>query len=165
MTAGRRFIVLGAAVLALLLAAGISGYAIGTRDAATAEEAASAKSTAQATAFAASRRESAASAMASGRKQGAEIGRTSGLSAGSSGGKAKGKSDAEAEQAIQAAAAEEAAALAEAQERAANCGAPLFVDGYCPTDEEIARESAAESLCGGGTPEGREEAAALGIQC
>lgn len=57
------------------------------------------------------------------------------------------------------------AAEAEKAERAENCGAPLFVDGYCPTDEEIERESDAESLCGPGTEEGRNQAADKGIGC
>lgn len=52
-----------------------------------------------------------------------------------------------------------------ANERAKNCGAPLFVDGYCPTDAEIEQENNAESLCGPGTVEGKREAARLGIQC
>ena len=65
----------------------------------------------------------------------------------------------------QAATAQEAAQRAEATERAENCGAPLFVSGYCPTDEEIEREQSAESLCGPGTEQGRREAAELGIQC
>jgi type II secretory pathway pseudopilin PulG len=33
---------------------------------------------------------------------------------------------------------------AQATERAENCGAPLFVNGYCPTDEQIATENQAE---------------------
>jgi hypothetical protein len=52
-----------------------------------------------------------------------------------------------------------------AGERAKNCGAPLFVNGYCPTDEEIEREGDAEALCGPGTAKGRREAAERGIQC
>jgi hypothetical protein len=56
-------------------------------------------------------------------------------------------------------------AEAQAAERAANCGAPLFVSGYCPTDDEIARENSAESLCGPGTAEGKQQAAEQGIQC
>jgi hypothetical protein len=71
----------------------------------------------------------------------------------------------EAQEQAEAAAAAQVAAEAEAAERAANCGAPLFVEGYCPTDEEIARENAAESLCGPGTAAGEAEAAELGIVC
>jgi hypothetical protein len=52
----------------------------------------------------------------------------------------------------------ELAAL-EAAERARNCGAPLFVDGYCPTDEEIAAENQIESVCGS------RDDAELGIDC
>jgi hypothetical protein len=37
---------------------------------------------------------------------------------------------------------------AEQAERARNCGAPLFADGACPTDEEIEREQNLESYCG-----------------
>jgi len=95
-------------------------------------------------------------------------GKRAGVAAGERRGNAVGGSDAEAELAAAAEAeaeAAEAAALAETQERAANCGAPLFVDDYCPTDEEIARENSAESLCGPGTAAGREQAAELGIQC
>ncbi len=72
----------------------------------------------------------------------------------------------EAAAAQQAAAARQAAAQrAEAEERAENCNAPLFVPGYCPTDEEIETEQSAEALCGPGTEEGRREAAEQGIQC
>jgi hypothetical protein len=83
-------------------------------------------------------------------------------------GKVSGTAEVEAQLAAAAEAEAEAdrlAALEEARERAANCGAPLFVDDYCPTDAEVALEAQAESLCGPGTLEGREQAAALAIQC
>ena len=38
----------------------------------------------------------------------------------------------------------------------------MFSEGYCPTDEEVAAENEAESLCGGGH---YEEAARRGIDC
>ncbi len=41
---------------------------------------------------------------------------------------------------------------AEQAERATNCGAPLFADGACPTDEELEREQNLESYCGGYDP-------------
>lgn len=59
----------------------------------------------------------------------------------------------------------EAAAQAEAEERAENCGAPLFVEGYCPTDEEIERENLAESVCGSPDPESAAEEELYGIEC
>jgi hypothetical protein len=80
-------------------------------------------------------------------------------------GGADGEEGAEAQLAAIAQEEEEAAARAEAEERAENCGAPLFVPGYCPTDEEIERESLAESLCGPGDPALVQEAAEQGIQC
>jgi hypothetical protein len=51
---------------------------------------------------------------------------------------------------------------AAAAERTRNCGAPLFADGACPTDEEVAAENKAESLCGGGL---HEQAKAEGVAC
>jgi len=78
-------------------------------------------------------------------------------------GKAEGtRRRAEAAAAAAAEAAQQAAIQARAQERAANCGAPLFVDGYCPSDEEVAAGGQSESLCGGGL---YEEARAQGIAC
>jgi len=59
----------------------------------------------------------------------------------------------------------EAAAQAEAEERAENCGAPLFVEGYCPTDEEIEQENLAESVCGSPDPESAAEEELYGIEC
>ena len=80
-------------------------------------------------------------------------------------GLAAGKAAAEAERLREAEAAEasrQSEIQAQAAERADNCGAPLFVTGYCPTDEEIAYESQAESLCGGGD---YEQAQAEGVAC
>lgn len=52
--------------------------------------------------------------------------------------------------------------VALAAERARNCSVPLFPDGACPTDAELAAEQQAERLCGGGH---HDQAAALGIDC
>jgi hypothetical protein len=107
-----------------------------------------------------------------GRTRGLAKGATLGKAKGSAGGHRAGSSSVEkrlaaieAQEQAEAAAAAEAAAEADAAERSANCDAPLFVEDYCPTDEEIARESAAESLCGPGTALGQAQAAELGIQC
>ena len=100
-----------------------------------------------------------------GRAEGQRTGALRANQLGTGQGLTRGSEHADAELARIEAAEAAAAAAAEAAERAANCGAPLFVEGYCPTDEEIARESAAESLCGPGTAEGAAEAARLGISC
>jgi hypothetical protein len=80
--------------------------------------------------------------------EGLADGRAKGRLAGAEIGAKDGGSDAQAQLAAiqqQQVEAEQAAAAAEAAERQANCGAPLFVEGYCPTDEEIAQESQTSS--------------------
>jgi hypothetical protein len=141
------------------------GYLLGRNDAPSRSDAALATQEARQSAYAYSVQKWRAAGRAKGIEAGIEAGKDAGEMQGDVRGRTTGKKAANAELAAQAAAAEEAAAAQEAAERSANCGAPLFVEGYCPTDEEIARESAAESLCGGGTAEGQAQAAELGIQC
>ncbi len=95
-------------------------------------------------------------------KSGLKKGRKSGEKEGGAAGSEKGAEKAQDELDLIAAEQARLAAEAEAAERAANCGAPLFVEGYCPTDAEIQQESDAESYCGGGD---YETAASLGIEC
>jgi hypothetical protein len=156
-----------AAAICLLLAAG-AGTALGLTQRTTVEEASKASKVASQSAFASAEEQAEAEALTRGQEAGRRAGTKTGERSGERNGTADGEADVAAEQAALAeagAAAEEAAALAERGERFRNCGAPLFVDDYCPTDEEIERENAAESLCGPGTAEGREEAARLGITC
>lgn len=97
--------------------------------------------------------------------KGLERGKSQAKHAGTRRGGGAGEAEVEAELAVIAQEEAEAAAQAEAEERAANCGAPLFVEGYCPTDEEIEQESLAESLCGPSDPALAEEAEQYGIEC
>jgi hypothetical protein len=166
MRAGGRIALLAAVPLIAASIAG--GYLLGSSKAASADDAAEARELAHANALADAQAEAHAAAHDRGFEAGSEEGRAAGARAGDRRGKASGQAEANAvlaEAAESEAAAAEEAALEEVRERAANCGAPLFVDDYCPTDEEMAREHQAESLCGPGTAEGRREAAALGIQC
>jgi hypothetical protein len=156
------------AAVPLIAASVAGGYLIGTSQAASTDDAAEAQERAHAEALADARTEARAAAHERGLEAGLKEGRDAGARVGTRRGKASGEAEAGSELAQTAeaqAAAAERAALEEVRERAANCEAPLFVEGYCPTDEEIARENQAESLCGPGTAEGRREAAALGIQC
>jgi hypothetical protein len=148
-----RAIAIAAACVAAIGCA-IGGYAIGSSSATTEEDAVSAREDARAEAFAKAKASAYAEARARGHVAGQTAGRRSGELAGTNAGNAEGAGSASAE-----------LAAAEAAERAENCGAPLFVTGYCPTDEEIARENQAEALCGPGTEAGREQAAAMGIDC
>ena len=86
-----------------------------------------------------------------GLRAGQVVGRRTGQLAGAAAGDGAGSDSAGAE-----------LAAAEAAERAENCGATLFPDDVCPTDEEIAAENQAEAVCG---PGDYEQAAALGIDC
>ena len=158
------------AVGLLLFAAALfgGGYALGEREAPTQIEAARDEREARRAAYLAAYRRSSQAA----RREGFRAGRRAGLVRGSRVGRTRGARAGEragqAQRAQQAQAAEaqrQQAIEARTQERAENCGAELFVEGYCPSDEEVQREEAAESLCGPGTAEGREEAARRGIQC
>jgi hypothetical protein len=167
MTLPRLFPWLAISVL-VVAAAAVGGYALGAADAPTMEE----SEQAELQAFTEARRGAFETAFERlrqrGHTSGLEEGQSQGQAAGARRGTGAGEAAAQAELTEIAAAeaeAERQAALAEAQERIENCGAPLFVDGYCPTDEEIELESQAESLCGPGTAEGAAEAAELGITC
>lgn len=107
-----------------------------------------------------------AKAQSRGRSRGTKVGQVRARFFGERRGGATGEKEAAA--AVNKIAEEEAevAALAEAEERSENCGAPLFIDGYCPTDEEIERENTVEGLCGGLPNEERaREEEELGIEC
>ena len=172
-------------LLALAGATAAGGYALGHSRAPNSADAGSARSvaarSAQATAL--------ASATVDGRRSGLQAGLTEGRRAGEAEGAKRGraaglaaaraelatiraaKAAAQARAAEAAAQAKAAQAAAQAQQTASNapatggCNVPLFAPGSCPTPAEIQRENQAESLCGGGTAAGREEAAKLGIQC
>jgi hypothetical protein len=146
--------VLGLAAVLVAIACAAGGYAIGAANAPTEDDAAAARDDAYDEAFGDAEADARQSAHARGLVAGKKVGTHAGEAAGTDAGGASGSDSADAE-----------LAAAEAAERAENCGAPLFVTGYCPTDEEIARENQAEALCGPGTEEGREEAAAMGIEC
>ena len=149
-------VLLVASVLALVL--GVGGYALGAATAPTEDEAASARNNAQAEAFEEARSSAKDEALARGLRAGQKAGDRAGELGGSDAGQGAGSSSANAEVAA-------AAAAAEAAERAQNCGAPLFPDSSCPTNEEIAQENQAEALCGPGSASGQEQAAAEGIDC
>jgi hypothetical protein len=157
-----------ALVVALVLGIGAAGLALGSNEAPNAGDAESAEKAAYRLALKDAAVEAHEESVPHGREAGLQVGERRGADVGHADGQRAGHTaverrlDAIAEQEAQAAA---EAAAAEATERAANCGAPLFTEGYCPTDEEIELENNAESLCGPGTPEGRAEAAELGIQC
>jgi hypothetical protein len=143
----------------------VVGFALGKTTAPTVEEADAAKAASSKTAFEASFSNGFSSTVPRGRRAGVKRGVKAGRALGSRLGETQGISGAEAQLAAIAAAEAEAAeqaALAEAAEREANCGAPLFSTSYCPSDSEIAYENNAETLCGGGR---YDEAAALGISC
>ena len=149
----------------LVLAGGLAGYLIGAGQAPDQAEADAASAEAREVAFDDARELAYSRSLKRGRAEGLRTGALRGDQLGAGQGLTRGSEHADAELVRIEEAEAAAAAAAEAAERAANCGAPLFVEGYCPTDEEIAQESAAESLCGPGTAEGAAEAARLGITC
>lgn len=153
-------------LLAAILA--VAGYAIGAARAPTDVEAALERAQAERRAFVQAQQQASQKAKPIGYKAGRQAGERRGRRVGQARGeRARQKAAAQQkEQQAQAAEAERQQRIEQrVQERAENCNAPLFADGYCPTDEEIERESQAESLCGPATEAGRQEAARLGIQC
>jgi hypothetical protein len=155
-----QIVAIASATALSLAGAGIIGFMVGSSGAPTQRDAAEAHKEGFRSAFTESRTTAFGQARRSGALKGRERGRSQAKRAGAQGGE-----DAKAQLAKIAQEEAEAAARAEAEERAANCGAPLFVEGYCPTDEEIERESLAESLCGSGDPAKAEEAEQYGIRC
>jgi hypothetical protein len=145
-------------VLLLTMLTGAVGHNIGLRNAPDAADAERAYKNAYTKSFDQSRAKARKSAIAEGLKEGAREGKIEGSKNGGKSGYAEGRKDADIE--LARIRAEQAAA--EAAERQANCGAPYFLDDYCPTDEELQYEIDAETYCGGGR---HEEAAARGIQC
>jgi hypothetical protein len=164
---------LGVAVLCLVVvsACSASGFYAARAVAPTAKELAVAGESARVSSRAAARRAAYSKAVSEGRRAGGREGRASGTRAGVRAGARNASAVVAArrrraaEAAAASAAARERAARVEINDRAANCGAALFVDGYCPTDAEVQTENDAESLCGPGTVAGREEAARKGISC
>jgi hypothetical protein len=138
-----------------------AGYLIGSSSAPSVEDAGKQR----ASAFVSARKD----AMDVAYRRSAAQGRHSGIRAGRRSarrsGEAKGGNAGEGGANAELAAIADSEAQAEAEERAENCGAPLFVDGYCPTDAEIEQEGLAESLCGPGDEAHAIEAAEQGIQC
>ncbi len=173
MTSWRAALLTAAAVI---VAAG--GFSVGSAKHVSSEQADTAGERTRLAAFARSEQAAYARASASGEASGRVSGRRSGERSGERAGRVAAKRvlrqraaaaarrrERELEAERRAAAARAAAAAAETAERTRNCGAPLFVEGYCPTDDEIAQENSAEALCGPGTAEGRAEALREGIQC
>jgi hypothetical protein len=149
----------------VLIAAGAIGFALGASGAPDQRDADEAQMEGFGAAFTAARADAFGRARRAGTAKGLAQGRREAEQAGERRGKDRGAEDVESELERIAEEEAEAAAQAEAEERAANCGAPLFVEGYCPTDEEIEQESRAESLCGPGDPTLEEEAEQYGIEC
>lgn len=153
------------ATAVVLIAAGAIGFVLGASSAPDQRAAGEARMESFRAAFTASRAEAFGKARQTGTAKGLTQGRLKAKRAAERQGDDKGAADAEAELERIAQEEAEAAAQAEAEERAANCGAPLFVEGYCPTDEEIEQENRAESLCGPNDPALEEEAERYGIEC
>jgi hypothetical protein len=163
-----RTTLLGLVAIALVAAASTAGYLLGHSRTPDRSDAASARKLAFSTRAHRAEASTRRVARSKGIQAGLAEGRTSGKTAGERHGAGEGEAQAQAELAAQAEAAAEAerqAALEEVQERSANCGAPLFTNGYCPTDAEVEQENQAEALCGPGTAAGEAQAAKLGIQC
>ncbi len=158
----RRLAAVSLLALVVVAAFAAGGHALGERDAVTQQEAVESRREARLAAADKAERDAFAASRARGRRAGFKEGRSAGQRRGNTRGQAAGSARADERAAELAAAQAQAAAEAEAAERARNCGAPLFVPGYCPTDEEIAAENQAESLCG---PGHYEEARAQGISC
>lgn len=159
----RIFLIVAAALA--LIAAGAIGFSSGASSAPDQRDADQARMEGFRAAFIVARTEAFGEARQTGAAKGLARGRMKAERAGERQGEDKGAADVEAELELIAREEAEAAAQAEAEERAENCGAPLFVEGYCPTDEEIEQENRAESLCGPGDPALEEEAEQYGIEC
>lgn len=149
----------------VLIGAGAIGFGLGGSSAPDQRDADEARMEAFRAAFSASRTAAFGQARQRGTAKGLARGRSKATRAGKQRGDDKGAAAVEAELERIAQEEAEAAAQAEAEERAENCGAPLFVEGYCPTDEEIEQENRAESLCGPNDPALEEEAERYGIEC
>ena len=162
---GARALLIVLGFLLVLALAATTGFAIGSSSAAGRDEAAAMRKQSYRAAFRDSRSDAMAKARRAGVASGLARGAARAMSAGAQRGTRIGSAEAEGELERIATQEAEAAAQAEAEERAANCGAPLFVEGYCPTDEEIEQENLAESLCGPGDPVLAEEAELHGIRC
>jgi hypothetical protein len=151
--------------LCLVCGAGAGGYLAGRSTAPTRGDAQRAEARAERIAFERTRRQSHARAYRRAVVRGQRDGERRGRRLGAKRGRVAGERAAQ-ERQLQEAAAAEATRQEEiqsrARERAKNCNAPLFADGYCPTDEEVEQEGQAESLCGGGK---YEQARAQGIAC
>ncbi|MDQ2630219.1 MAG: hypothetical protein M3Y75_04470 [Actinomycetota bacterium] len=149
----------------VLLAAAAIGFGLGASGAPDQQAADKARLEGFRAAFTASRTAAFGQAQRTGMAKGFSRGKLRAERAGKRRGEGTGAADAEAELERITQEEAEAAAQAEAEERTENCGAPLFVEGYCPTDEEIEQENRAESLCGPGDPALEEEAELYGIEC
>lgn len=162
---GMRIAGITAAAVVVLVGAGALGFSLGSAGTADERDAKEAQADAFSSAFADARTAAFETARRTGTAKGLARGRARAQRAGEKRGTEAGSAKAEAELERIAQEEVEAAAQAEAEERAENCGAPLFVEGYCPTDEEIEQENLAESLCGPADPALAEEAELHGIQC
>lgn len=153
-----------AAVLAAVVVgvAAAGGYLLGSSDAPTVGDATRELNRSYAQAMRSAYAPAFQSARVRGDKAGREKGGKIGSDEGSAAGSTTGGERAQAELDLIAAEQARLAAEAEAAERQANCGHPLFIDGACPTDAEVQYEEDAETYCGGGD---YETAAALGIRC
>jgi hypothetical protein len=156
-------------VIAVLVIGGsaAAGYLIGGEASPSAQEARAARLGAMRATTDSSEREGLTRARARGARAGAQDGRQTGVEAGRREGRQaalaavpRSAPDPQSPSATQSQAPRPADD--EAAERSRNCDEPLFVEGYCPTDEEVEYESKAESLCGGGK---HEQAKAEGVAC
>lgn len=157
----RRWVI---AVLAsvLMLTGAAAGYMLGQANAPSVADADQHRRDAYGIAYKNSFREKLPKAERRGIAAGLKRGRKSGTRDGRASGSNRGVAAAQKQLDLIVAEQARLAAEAEAAERSANCGHVLFVEGACPTDEEVQREEDAESYCGGGD---YETAEALGIEC
>ena len=142
-----------AAIFALVLIAplfGVLGFVAGASGTPTTSEAQVTTQSAHAKAAATSERATYASSRLAARTAGKKVGRARGVKEGAKRGRADGAK--EKKRLADAAAAAAAEAAKPTSGYFGGCSAPLFVDGYCPTPDEVAAEMWIEEYCGAYDP-------------
>ena len=138
-----------AAIFVLVLIAplfGVLGFVAGASDTPTIGEAQVTTQSAHAKAAATSERASYVSSRLVAKSAGKKVGRARGVKEGTKRGRADGAK--EKKRLADVAAAEAAEAAKPTTGYFGGCSEPLFVDGYCPTPDEIAAERWLEEYCG-----------------